>query len=441
MEQAVNTRALPHSAEAEKSVLGSALISQPALEQAAEALVPEDFYLPSHQDIFGAILALWQENRAVDAVTLTDALDRMGTLRRVGGVSYVTELAVYTPSAANAAHYISIVEERSVLRRLIAAGNETARDAMSAEDELDNILNNAERRIFDIAMRKNTDTLVPLQQTLDCCFERIGEFIKLGGQLSGVPTGFTELDRLTSGLQKSDLIIVAGRPSMGKTAFALNIATNAALKGGKSVAIFSLEMSREQLGMRMLSGEARVDMQTIKTGATTDEELLRLVDGMQTLNAASIYIDDFAGANVPLIRSKCRRLKAQRGLDLVVLDYLQLMQTTGRVENRQQAVSDMSRGLKLLARELDIPVMVLSQLGRGPEQRTQHRPMMADLRESGAIEQDADLIMMLYRPAVYDESDDNITEVIVAKHRNGPTKTVELAWREDCMRFTDIAYE
>ncbi|MEL7610736.1 MAG: replicative DNA helicase [Bacillota bacterium] len=432
---------LPHSVEAERSVLGSILISRTAMEQAAEALSAEDFYLPSHQGIFSAMLALYNANKAVDVVTLTDALERAGTLRSVGGVPYLTELSLETPSAANAAHYIRIVEERSVMRRLIHAGGEISRDAMEGDEELDAILDSAERRIFSIAMRKNTDTLVPIQQTLDECFERIGELIKLSGAISGVPTGFIDLDKLTSGLQKSDLIIIAGRPSMGKTAFALNLATNAALRGKKAVALFSLEMSREQLVMRMLSSEACVNMQSIKSGATTDAELLRIVDAMETLSGTKIYIDDYAGATVALIRSKCRRLKAQKGLDLVVIDYLQLMQTVGKMENRQQAVSDMSRGLKLMAREMDVPVVVLSQLGRGPELRKEHRPVMADLRESGAIEQDADLIMMLYRPAVYDESEDNLTEVIIAKHRNGPTKTVELAWRDDQMRFTDIANE
>lgn len=440
MEQA-RPASLPHSVEAERSVLGSILISRTAMEQAAEALSAEDFYLPAHQDIFTVMLTLYNANKAVDVVTLTDSLERAGTLRRVGGVPYLTELSLETPSAANASHYIRIVEERSVMRRLVRAGGEISRDAMDGDEELDAILDAAERRIFSIAMRKNTDTLVPIQQTLDDCFERIGELIKLSGAISGVPTGFMELDKLTSGLQKSDLIIIAGRPSMGKTAFALNIATNAALKGKRSVALFSLEMSREQLVMRMLSSEASVNMQSIRNGTTTDAELLRIVDAMDTLSGTQIYIDDYAGATIALIRSKCRRLKAQRGLDLVVIDYLQLMQTVGKMENRQQAVSDMSRGLKLMARELDVPVVVLSQLGRGPELRKEHRPVMADLRESGAIEQDADLIMMLYRPAVYDESEDNLTEVIIAKHRNGPTKTVELAWRDDQMRFTDIANE
>ncbi|MBR0026095.1 MAG: replicative DNA helicase [Clostridia bacterium] len=432
-------KTLPHSIEAEKSILGSILISREAMEMAAETLRPGDFYLPAHQDIFAMMCELYRENKAVDTVTLTDALDRAGTLKSVGGVTYLTELSLFTPSAANASYYARIVEERSMRRSLIRAGGDIAKEAMAGDDELEKILNEAERRIFDISMKKSTDSLVPIQETLDDCFMRIGELMKLNGALTGITTGFTDLDRMTSGLQNSDLIIIAGRPAMGKTAFALNLVMNAAVKGKKSVAIFNLEMPKEQLVMRMLSSEARVQMQSIKTGTTTEDDILRIVDAMGTMNQTKIYIDDNAGASVMEIRSKCRRLKAQHGLDMVVIDYLQLMQTTGRVENRQQAVSEMSRALKLMARELNVPVLVLSQLGRGPEQRTDHRPVMADLRESGAIEQDADIVMMLYRAAVYEEDADNTTEVILAKHRNGPTGTVYLAWRDDMMRFTDQA--
>ena len=445
MEQREAARILPHSLEAEKSVLGSMLISHEATEFACEALKPEDFYLPAHQDIYAAMLQLYNRGNAVDSVTLIDALEREGKLNAVGGVTYITELSLFVPSAANVSHYIRIVEDRSVMRQLIRAGTDIVRDAQAGERPIGDMLDDAERRIFNISMKKSEDTLVHIGTTAMDTYMHIGDLMKLKGKLSGITTGFTDLDRLTSGLQRSDLVIVAGRPSMGKTAFALNIAQNAALKGGATICIFSLEMSREQLVRRMLCANAGVDMQRVNTGDVTNDELVRLAEAMGDLSKANIYIDDTAGISVAELRSRCRKLKSRNGLDLIVIDYLQLMKTAGNSDNRATEISDVTRSLKILARELNVPIILLSQLSRGPEARTSngHRPIMADLRESGAIEQDADVIILLYRPAVYAEAgdveaeNDNTAEIIVAKHRNGPTDTVYLSWLEQYTKFTD----
>lgn len=438
-------RISPHSTEAEKSVLGSMLISRDATELSCEMLHADDFYTPIHRDIFEVMISLNMRGEAVDTVTVIDALDRAGKLNAVGGVGYITELSLFVPSAANVSHYIRIVEDRSVLRQLVRAGGDIARDALAGEAPINEILDGAERRIFNISMKKNEDTLVHIEQTAMETYLHIGELMRLKGSLSGVPTGFTELDKLTSGLQKSDLIIVAGRPSMGKTAFALNIAQHAATKGRKKVCIFSLEMSREQLARRMLCANAGVDMHRVNMGETTEDDLLKLSEALEELSAANIYIDDTAGLSVADIRSRSRRQKTRVGLDLVIIDYLQLMELTGNTGNRASDISEVTRALKILARELEVPIVLLSQLSRGPESRKEdnHRPIMADLRESGAIEQDADIIMLLYRPAVYAAKDDvegqadNSAEVIVAKHRNGPTATVTLAWQSAYARYTN----
>lgn len=442
MERAART--LPHSDEAEKSVLGSMLLSRDAVELSCEMLRAQDFYAPAHQEIFDAMRQLNSHGSAIDAVTVTDALERAGKLASCGGIGYITELSLFVPSSANVAHYIHIVEDRSVLRQLIRAGTDIARDATAGENPIDQLLDDAERRIFDISMKKSDETLVPIEDTAMETYLRIGELIRLKGTLSGVTTGFRDLDRLTGGLQKSDLIIVAGRPSMGKTAFALNIAENAAVLGKKNIAIFSLEMSREQLARRMLCCNAGVDMHRVAMGETTEDELLRLSESLEKLSGASIYIDDTGGITVPDIRSRCRRQKVRHGLDMVIIDYLQLMELTANTGSRVSDISEATRALKILARELEVPVVLLSQLSRGPETRTsnEHRPIMADLRESGAIEQDADVIILLYRPAVYAEEDseaktDNTAEVIVAKHRNGPTDTVKLAFLNTYTRFAD----
>ena len=428
---------LPYNIESEKSILGSMLISQAAVESACEQLKVEDFYAAKHQDIFEVMLSLYSRGNAVDNVTVIEGLDRAGKLENVGGVMYITELSLGTPSAANVGHHIRIVEERSIMRRLVKAGGDISKDALAAEKSVEMMLDDAERAIFNISMKKNQDSLVHIEQPAIDAFYRMGDIIKLKGKLTGIPTPFTDLNKLTSGLQPSDLIIVAGRPSMGKTAFALNLAQHAAVRAGKTVVIFSLEMSRDQLAMRMLSSEANLDMQKVKLGETTDDDILRASEALDPLTSASVYIDDTAGAGVAEIRSKCRRLKSRVGLDLVVIDYLQLMQTSGKTDNRVQEISEMTRALKIMARELNVPIILLSQLSRSSDKREGKKPMMSDLRESGAIEQDADVIILLHRPAVYNPDLDNTTEVIVAKHRNGPVDTVELMWVPQYAKFAD----
>jgi replicative DNA helicase len=429
---------LPQSIEAEKSVLGSILLSHEALELAVDKLKNEDFHLPVHQDIFAVMLKLYNAGNAVDSVTVTDALRRNGTLESVGGADYISELSLYTPTAANVSHYIKIVEERSIMRRLVLAGNEISKDAIEGDKSVETLLNDAELKIFNISMKKSQDSLMHIEDTVMDSYHRIGELIKMRGKLTGLTTGFYELDDLTTGLQKSDLVIVAGRPSMGKTAFMLNLALPCALKGA-TVCIFSLEMSREQLVMRMLCSEAGVDMQNVKTGKLTDAELLNISNTLDPLAKANIYIDDTGGISVTEIRSKCRRLKSSRGLDMVIIDYLQLMQTSGKSDNRVLEIAEITRSLKILARELNVPIVLGSQLSRGPEMRADHHPHMADLRESGSIEQDADMVILLYRAAVYDESADNTAEIILAKNRNGPTGVAKLAWIDKFGKFVNKA--
>lgn len=431
----------PQSRQAEIGVLGSMLLDAGALDLALEQLVPADFYMPAHQDIFAAMRSLRDGNTPVDAVTLVTELDRTGKLRAVGDAAYIAELTIQTPSASNVEHYISVMTERSIQRQLIGAGNSIARDAQDTSRELEDMLNDAERRIYDITMKRATDTLQHIAPTMNEVFTNLGEMRKHRSDLRGVPTGFVDLDQKTSGLKKSDLIIVAGRPAMGKTSFAINIAQHAALHAGRSVVIFSLEMSKEQLVLRMFSTDAEVDMYKLLNANHSDEEHMRIADDvLDRMGESRLYIDDSAVATVPEIRSKCRRLKARSGLDLVVIDYLQLMRSPRKTDNRQQEVSEITRSLKVLARELDVPIVLLSQLSREAEKRTQndHRPMLSDLRESGAIEQDADIVMLLYREQVYNEEADNTAEVIIAKHRNGSTGTIYLGWFGEYTKFKNL---
>ena len=443
MEERQQTQLPPHSTDAERSVLGGMLIEANALELAIEQLHEEDFYLPTHQAIFAAMRDIRNAGGAVDLVTLSNELERHGKLDMVGGPLYLSELMSFVPTAVNTQEYISIVEEKSVRRLLIRAGGYIASDAQNDGGELEDALNGAERRIYDITMRKSADTLRPIEQVVPEAFNEISELMERKGTITGVSTGFTELNRMTNGFQKSDLIIIAARPAMGKTAIALNIAQYAALHDDRTVVIFSLEMSASQLVQRMLCTEATVESQKIKEGTVGSDELKRLVEVMEPMSRAKLFIDDTGGATVPEIRSKCRRLRARHGLDMIVIDYLQLMQSGGgrKSDSRTQEVSDMTRQLKLLARELDVPVVLLAQLNRGPETRQDHTPMIADLRESGSIEQDADMVILLYRPAVYDEDADNTSQAIIAKHRHGPTGTVMLAWQGEYTRFMNLATE
>lgn len=425
---------IPFSEDAEKSVLGSMMLSAEAVDLASEALNTEDFYIPKHRQIFAAMLDINARNGAVDVVTLLEELERRGTADSSGGIEYLTELSIFTPSAANVSNYIKIVEERSIMRRLMHAGTAITRDAMQGSKSVEAMLDDAERRIFNIAMHNNEDTLTQIRPVVYESYQRINTLINLKGKLTGVPTGYTDLDSMTSGLQKSDLIIIAARPSQGKTALGLNIAAHAAIREGKTVAIFSLEMSKEQLVMRLFASEARVNMQNVNHGTPSSQELLKLAEANLTLANANMYIDDRSNISVAEIRSKCRRLKARNGLDMIVIDYLQLMKTPNGSDNRVQEVSELTRSLKILARELNVPVVLLSQLSRKAAER---KPAMSDLRESGAIEQDADIIIMIYRDP--SRTDDNSAEIIVAKNRNGPVDSIFLTWIGEYTRFENRA--
>ena len=444
MEQST-IESLPHSIEAERSVLGAMLLDVGALDSMLEQLKPDDFYQDAHASIFEAMRNIRQAGNAVDVVTLSNALEKSGKLESAGGLVYLTELMNFVPTAANVSHYGKIVEEHSIQRALIRVGNEMIRDGMNDRRDVEDSLNDAERKIYDISMRKTDETLTPAVEIVPDTINQIGEIVNRKGKLTGIATGFSKLDRLTNGLQKSDLIILAARPAMGKSAFAMNIAQYAALHDNRSVAVFELEMSKEQLMMRIMCTEASVDSQRIKDGSLSNEEMQRLMEVSGPLQASKLFIDDSAGATVASIRSKCRRLKAQQGLDLLIIDYMQLMQGTGtggrKNDNRQQEITDMTRAMKLLARELNVPIILLSQLNRGPEMRQDHRPMISDLRESGSIEQDADMVILLYRAAVYDETAGNESEAIVAKNRHGPIETCKLAFQGEYTRFRTLAEE
>ena len=444
MEQ-TSIETLPHSIEAERSVLGAMLLDVSALDSMLEQLKPDDFYQDAHESIFEAMRTIRQAGNAVDIVTLSNALERAGKLESAGGLVYLTELMSFVPTTANVQHYEKIVEEHSIRRALIRAGNDMIRDGMNDRRDVEESLNASERKIYDISMRKTEDTLTPAVDIVPNTINQIGEIVNRKGKLTGIATGFSKLDRLTNGLQKSDLIILAARPAMGKSAFAMNIAQYAALHDNRAVAVFSLEMSKEQLMMRIMCTEASVDSQKIKDGSLDPSEMQRLMEASAPLQASKLFIDDSAGATVASIRSKCRRLKAQQGLDLVIIDYMQLMQGTGaggrKNDNRQQEISDMTRAMKLLARELDLPIILLSQLNRGPEMRQDHRPMISDLRESGSIEQDADMVILLYRASVYDENAGNESEAIVAKNRHGPIETCRLVFQGEYTRFRTLQEE
>lgn len=430
----------PHSIEAEQSVLGSMILDKDSIITAIEILRPDDFYKEAHKEIYEAIIALNDKNEPVDLITLSEELKKRGTLEAIGGMTYLADLSESISTTANIKHYCEIVEEKSILRKLIKASDEIMSKGYEADEEISNIIDLAEKKIFDITQRKSHEGFTPIKSILLDSLNKIEEMFENKGGITGLTTGFIDIDNKTSGLQKSDLILVAARPSMGKTAFALNVALNSALKGNASVAIFSLEMSKEQLVQRMLSIESHVEIQKIRNGQLSEDEWMRLVRAMGPLSQAKIYIDDTPGITLSEMKAKCRRLKIENGLDLILIDYLQLMQGDGKSENRQQEISAISRGLKGLAREMNSPVVALSQLSRAPELRSDHRPILSDLRESGAIEQDADVVMLLYRDEYYHPDTDkkNIGEVIIAKQRNGPTGTVELVWMGQFTKFLNL---
>ena len=432
----------PQNIEAEKAVLGAMLIKREAITEAQEMLRAEDFYREAHRIVYGAIETLFTQNEAVDIVTLTEELRKEQMLDKVGGISFVTDLANTVPTAANLAYHAKIVQEKAELRRLIDAATEIAGKAYEDAEEVADIMDDAEKKILAVAANQRGGAFEPISNILMDTISRVESLFESQGGLTGIATGFKDLDELTSGLQKSDLVLVAARPSMGKTAFTLNIAAYAALHES-SVAFFSLEMSKEQLVQRMLCSEGGIDSQRLRTGKLEDEEWERLIHTADKLSKAKIYIDDTPGITGMELRSKARRLKAEHGLDLVIIDYLQLMQ--GRVsrggDNRQQEISEISRSLKALARELNVPVVALSQLSRGVESRQVKKPMLSDLRESGSLEQDADIVMFLYREDYYDQDTENknITEVIIAKHRNGAIGTVSLFFQKEFTKFRDLS--
>lgn len=430
----------PHSDEAEKSVLGAVLLDKEALFEVMEIVRKDDFYNEAHKEIFSAVEDLFRRNEPVDTLTVTEELRKRKSLEMVGGVVYVAFLSTAVPTTANAASYARIISEKAMLRRLIGVAADIIEDSYQEKKETEEVIDQAEKNIFEIAQSKQKKDFAPLKEILWKNIQTIDEMSQKEGNLTGVTTGFIDLDEKTSGLQKSDLIILAARPSMGKTALALNIAQHAAIKGNARVLMFSLEMSKEQLSQRMLSMESRVAVQKLRTGNVERQDWENIHLALDQLSKADIFIDDTPGISVMEIRNKCRRLKAEKGLDLVIVDYLQLMASDGKSESRQQEVSTISRFLKQLAREIDCPVLVLSQLSRAVESRMDKRPLLSDLRESGAIEQDADIVMFLYRDEYYNKENSQkpgTCEVIIAKQRNGPVGSLELAWQGIYTRFAN----
>lgn len=442
MEEIQNMRIPPHSIEAEQSVLGSMIMDHDAVIVASEILISSDFYRPDHAQIFAAIMDLYTSGNPIDLITIQDKLVQKGVLEQVGGLGYIAELASSVPTSAHIKQYAKIVQEKSTLRKLIKVSSDITAKSFDGDEPLDNIMNFAEKSIFDVLQNKKTEDFTGIDEIVLTSIEKIEEAHKSKGGITGIETGFIDLDQRTAGLQPSDLILVAARPSMGKTAFSLNIIQTAGIKNKKSVAVFSLEMSKDQLVSRMLCAEAMIDSQKARTGMLEKDDWDRIAQSIPNITNSRIYIDDTPGINVMDMRAKCRRLKMEKGLDLIMIDYLQLMSGVGDGSSRQQEISDISRSLKALAREMNAPVIALSQLSRACEQRQDHRPMLSDLRESGAIEQDADVVMFLYRDEYYhpDTEKKNVGEVIIAKQRNGPTGTVELVWLGQYTKFANMQH-
>ena len=431
----------PQSLEAERSVLGALLQDPFVVGPSLEVLTAEDFFAPQNQAVFEAIREVSAKGSAVDLITVDEELGRRGKLDGIGGPDYLMRMMQDVPSTANTAYYISILKEKAVLRRLIRATGEISRMSYQQQVPLDSLLERSEKMIFDITMRQGTGAeLEHGQEILERTFEQIGDLARLKGKIAGVPTGFRDLDACLTGLHGGELILVGARPSMGKTSFAINIAAHAA-REGKTVAIFSLEMPKEQIMLRILCGEARVNMQAVRSGSLKDKDWEKLSMALPLLAGEDLYIDDTAGITPSQVRSRCRRLMLEKKLDLIVIDYLQLMTADGRNENRQLEVSEISRRLKAIALELKVPLLACAQLSRANMQRSDKRPMLSDLRDSGSIEQDADVVMFLHRPNYYDESapaeQKNIAELIVAKQRNGPLDNIKLNWLSECTMFTD----
>lgn len=429
----------PNSLEAEQSVLGAMLLDKEAISVATEFISGEDFYREAHKEIFEAIVELFDKGQPVDLITLPEKLKVRNTLEAVGGITYLTNLMNIVPSTHNVSNYAKIIEEKSLLRKLIKASNEIMSKSYEGSGDISTVIERAEKAIFDISLNRSNEGFIHIKSILNSNFDKIEELYLNKGKITGVSTGFTDLDEMLSGLQKSDLVLVAARPSMGKTSFILNMVQQSGIRDKVATAIFSLEMSKEQLTQRIICAEALIDSHRLRIGDITEDEWVKLARAMGPLSEAPIYIDDTPSISISEMRAKCRKLKIEHNLGLVLIDYLQLMTGNGKYDSRQQEISDISRALKAMAKELGVPVVACAQLSRAPELRADHRPIMSDLRESGAIEQDADVIMFLYRDEYYHAETEkkNIAEVIIAKQRNGPTGTIELVWLGQFTKFAD----
>ena len=440
MEEALIKRILPHSLEAEQSVIGSMIMSRDAIVEASEIITGADFYQQQYGIIFETMVELHDEGKAVDLITLQERLKEKDLPPEISSMEFVRELLSSVATSANVKYYAEIVSEKSMLRKLIKTTEEIANTCYLGKEKTQDILEITEKKIFDLMQNRGSDEFVPIRQVVLNAIEKIEKASRTQGSVTGIPTGFIDLDYKMSGFQPSDLILVAARPSMGKTAFVLNIAQYMAFHNHVTAAIFSLEMSKEQLVNRLLALESKVDSQNIRTGNLEDEEWAKLIEGANIIGNSNLIIDDKPGISISELRSKCRKYKMEHNLGVIFIDYLQLMTGSGRSESRQQEISEISRSLKALARELHVPVVALSQLSRAVEQRPDHRPMLSDLRESGAIEQDADVVMFIYRDDYYnkDSENKNIAEIIIAKQRNGPIGTVNLVWMPNYTKFVNM---
>lgn len=437
---AAATRVPPSQPEAERSVIGAMLRSADAVALAQESLKEEDFFDPVLRELFSSMMYLTSRSKPVDIVTVDEELSRRGRLDAVGGTAFLIELTRSVPSASNVGAYIRIVDEKSTLRKLIQAAEDIEKNCYGGELETPDVLAQAEKAIYDITMRKGGEQLMPVQPLLMKTFEMIEELVRNHGRIEGVPMGYTNLDNMTTGLHPGELILLAARPSMGKTSFGMNVIGNASIRAKKCAAVFSLEMPAEQLVLRLLCTEAKVDMQRVRRGLIEDDEWIKLSEAMTMIAGAKLFIDATAGITVSEIRSKARRLQMENGLDVIMIDYLQLMTGVGKFGSRQEEVSSISRSLKALAGELGVPVIALSQLSRAPTGRTNHRPVLSDIRDSGAIEQDADVVMFIHREEYYDDKPENkgLAEIIIAKQRNGALGTCNLGWKGEYTWFMDL---
>ncbi len=442
MDEALLKRVLPHSVEAEQSVIGSMLMDREAIISASEIITADDFYQHQYGVMFESMVELFNEGKPVDLVTLQNRLKEKDVPPEVSSLEFVRDIMATVPTSVNVKSYANIVREKAVLRRLIRVNEEIANTCYAGKEKLEDILAHTEKSIFDLLQSRNAGEFVPIRQVALNVLEKIETASRSGGTVTGIPTGFIDLDYKTSGMQPSDLVLLAARPSMGKTAFVLNLVDYVAVRKGLPCMVFSLEMSKEQLVNRMLAMESNVDSQKLRTGSLTDADWDAVVEGIGIIGNSKLIIDDTPGISITELRSKCRKMKLEYGLQMIIIDYLQLMTGSGKTsDNRQQEISEISRSLKALAREMNAPVIALSQLSRACETRQDHRPMLSDLRESGAIEQDADVVMFLYRDDYYNKDTDkpNVAEVIIAKQRNGPIGTVELLWRPEFTKFVNMA--